>query len=310
MFVSDDQEYISQLLCNEATLCFFDPHYTESKLKKRSVSFTIVFASTNPVQQKIFKQCDFATYYMPVWTFKELEECRTLCYPDKDSISFKKEYARWGGSARCLFTKTPAANMTRMESFLCSQNLEVTIADMEGIHTSEKPYDQHQWLVHVFIEGNDYTKRLINWPSQFVLGMVNEALIKHAKSWKNIVNCILGGKVYEEAVRLKLTGNTNTIIASRLSSKTSETKALPCTRINFLYFSNMDSFRGDEFVQDVLYVPVERNKESRDFVCNNWIFQATVSLNFQSNLMIVKRGTFAFVYQRQVLPSTNISRES
>ncbi len=38
----------------------------------------------------------------------------------------------------------------------------------------------------------------------------------------------------------------------------------------------MDSFRGDEFVQDVLYVPVERNKESGDFVCNNWIFQATL----------------------------------
>lgn len=49
VFVSDDQECISKLLCKQATLCFFDPHYTESKLKKRSVSFTIVFASTNPV---------------------------------------------------------------------------------------------------------------------------------------------------------------------------------------------------------------------------------------------------------------------
>ncbi len=269
--VSDDQDFALSLLNRDSTMFFFDPHLSHAELKIIGVAFTIMFASTNPWNHRIFKKLPRVTLYMPIWTLDELQRCHSLCYPTLSAENIEKGFKLWGGSARCVLSLSFKTSEENLRRFLGSDDLETVIDDMESVHMNSKPFDKNQWLVHISIKNDNYKKRRIHWPSEYVMEKVNVALKRHPVEWKKDTykSRNLAGQIYETRVCC-------TLLATVLGG--TDTKKLPVIQEKG-YFSNLSFPPAFAPKKDVLYVPIEVNKKSADFVCNDWIFQATLRPN-------------------------------
>ncbi len=265
------------LLGATSTLYFFDPAASGEELRSDVRAFTVVFASTNPRNSKIFKKSTHTKFFMPIWTLEELIDCRLLCYPSMTENEVVTAHTMWGGSARCVFSLKRDHNLQRLSEFVTSASLSDVLADMEGLKMSRDSFNSSQWLVHIFIQHNDYTKRYLKWASEYVMDCVSKALCNQAIAWKDEKNKITAGPIYEGDVQRELlrVDRTEKFIAKRLGKRNKYETITPPPN-GRIRFANTSTTLGP-VNSTQLYVPVEPNKESADFVYNEWIFQATLA---------------------------------
>ena len=110
------------------------------------------------------------------------------------------------------------------------------------------------------------------WPSQFVMKEVRKALDEHAANWhashRLTTDSLLLGKLYQDEVFQKLRCETE-YVAVRLGGR--EIEEIKFKAESYKLFSS--SSHIDDVAPNVLYVPVESNKKSIDFVMPPWLFQ-------------------------------------
>ncbi len=189
------------LLNDNKTLFFYDPGPTNTPLERDVPAFTIVYAS-NLANYRRLKKTNKLTLFMPVWSLQELEQCSTLCgYTNTDEV--KTAYEFWGGSPRCIFDLKHEDLLLSLNKILRSKVLAEIVADVQEVEVSINPYDKGQWLVHISIRNDDYTKSFLDFPSEFVKQQVVDALAVKEVEWKTKPS-ILAGRLFEFIVGKRL----------------------------------------------------------------------------------------------------------
>ncbi len=256
-----DREY---LLSDNKTLFFYDPGRTNTPLKEDVEAFTIVYASMNPENYRRLNKSNKRTLFMPVWSLQELEACSTLCrYTDNDEV--KTLYEDWGGSPRCIFDLDKDDLLDSLNTILRSKVLMEIVADVQEVDV--------QWLVHISIRNDDYTKSFLDFPSQFVKQQVVDALAAREVDWKTKPS-ILAGRLFEFLVGKRLVDWKGGMRAISLNLESrSDLEIIPPMASQ--HFANSTDLT--DHLTTTMYIPIESNKCSIDFVLGNVLFQATIA---------------------------------
>ncbi len=188
------------LLSDNKTMFFYDPGATNTPLERDVSAFTIVYASMNPANYRRLNKTNKLTLFMPVWSLQELEKCSALC---RYTTDVETAYRLWGGSPRCIFNLKKEHLLDSLKTILRSKVLMEIVADVQEVDVSTNPSDKAQWLVHISIRSDDYTKSFLDFPSEFVKQQVLDALAAREVDWKTKPS-ILAGRLFEFLVGKRL----------------------------------------------------------------------------------------------------------
>ena len=126
-------------------------------------------------------------------------------------------------------------------------------------------------MVHTSVHNDDYTKCSLDFPSDFVKQKVVDTLNAREYDWKSKPS-ILAGRLFEFIVGKHLLNWKGEMKVISLSNQSDLLITPPeCSS----YFPNAAVMTPQSTT--ALYLPIEPNKPSADFVYQGYIFQATIA---------------------------------
>lgn len=264
-------------------------------------ALTILFCSPSIKHKGAFSRSNIMNLCMPPWKQEELHECMSLLYIPAMGF-FDERFERWGGSIRSMTNWQPWLEVERerlLQEFVTKDTLIDLVNEISGDYLSAS-FEQYQWLVHRMTDtGETITK--IDFPSQYVKGVLAEAIRNLRTDWKTSSNSILLGNLYEFHVfqRLLQISDTNDDLAKF---------NIPAIKKHYFY-SNQDVFQHPE--ASTLYVPIESNKGGCDYVMPSYLFQVTRNKKHDVKALEMLSSQFPSVVEWTivfVIPSCNLEK--
>lgn len=100
-------------------------------------------------------------YYMSVWSWTELEECRRFVFPSLPSTDVRSRYERWGGLPRYVLHKIGKVDQLRLDEAI--NRSSVPLVQEAEVGSSSHP-EVSDLLVHRVVEDDFLTTRF-EWAS-------------------------------------------------------------------------------------------------------------------------------------------------
>jgi hypothetical protein len=267
------------LYCNSQCVYLYDAFRTTFPSVHRGV--TVIATSPDRRNIETVKKLEKMIYYMPKWTLDEIITCYKLCYADLFSENKVREmFYYWGGSPRNVFSTSNIAKDLLAKVLSEYKTLETLISRLEDSMFDKNSDRDFQWLWHMSVSP-EYDECTYGWPSQYIryqvlskLPDVSHNFLTRQKLLK-VHNFIKLGCLYEDYVieylRQPTEGRPQLIARCRSSG---EVLNVPYPS-SFAIFMNNDIIRGTN--NHVLYIPLEKNKESVDLVIPPIMLQITTA---------------------------------
>jgi hypothetical protein len=111
--------------------------------------------------QKTFEEDGYIKRYMDTWSLEELQQCRSLVYPDMLPESVDERYETWGGSQRYVLSKLDAVDQAGFEHAVTACSIEMVQRANGGVLAHADLDDR---LFHLRVE-SDCISTHIAWAS-------------------------------------------------------------------------------------------------------------------------------------------------
>ncbi|CAI2186321.1 18677_t:CDS:2, partial [Funneliformis geosporum] len=164
-FTTYDEILVGKYLCSE------DTWYIADGIEPKNVNAkTILVCSPRKEHYKRFDRYHGRIVrYMPVWSFKEIEVCRSNIFKDIGKNKVEKMYNEWGGIPRFVLEMTDDHSQAGLEQAInnVNQNILYFVGESEGdIDASNK-------IVHIYTNDDPkeneepYTKIIMRFASEY-----------------------------------------------------------------------------------------------------------------------------------------------
>ncbi|CAI2186481.1 9391_t:CDS:2, partial [Funneliformis geosporum] len=164
-FTTYDEILVGKYLCSE------DTWYIADSIEPKDVNAkTILICSPRKEHYKRFDRYHGRIRrYMPVWSFKEIEVCRSNIFKNIDKNKVEKMFNEWGGIPRFVLEMTDDDSQAELEQAInnVNQNILYFVGESEGdIDTSHK-------IVHIYTNDDPkeneepYTKIIMRFASEY-----------------------------------------------------------------------------------------------------------------------------------------------
>lgn len=114
--------------------------------------------------QEIIKTKGYSEYYMSVWDWKEIDECRRLLYPTMPEEEVRSRYEQWGGLPRYVFDKIGVVDQLSLSKAIDKSSVQLVREAAFGASPNPQVSDR---LLHTVVE-NDFVTTRMQWASTWV----------------------------------------------------------------------------------------------------------------------------------------------
>ena len=144
---------------------------------------TLVFSSPKRENYKDTLKAPASTIrYMPVWSWEEIEACRSLLYaddPGRPASEVRAAYERWGGIPRYVLEKlADRSAQLELSRALSVKNVEKVLDSVGEIDTA--PEASHR-LLHIMTSA-PYVDTSVEFGSDYIRGRATEILLRRQRA--------------------------------------------------------------------------------------------------------------------------------
>ena len=138
-----------------------------------------------------------AELFLPIWTYEEVEKCRTSCYPDISSETAKKRFDVYGGVPRMVFWLDDAVMPPHMDRALADVR---AVKAVRNIGNPTNMYPTAHILFHIVVS-DQYKVERVDFASKYVASCLFEKyfieLMTNLSNFFGGDQSCIGGKFFE-----------------------------------------------------------------------------------------------------------------